>query len=266
MYDDMLYQTLSARIEYLEKIIAKKEVAFAHAPEGHLRFSTRGKQVYYFHRTDPKDLSGVYIKRSEIKKACALAQKDYDRKVLQSAKEELKALKLIMNSVKKDKLEMVFDKMPVQRQVLVTPAAISDAAFADEWQKIPYEAKPFSESGPEFYTGRGERVRSKTEILIADTLARYNVPYRYECPIKTRELGIIYPDFTALKVIERRAFIWEHFGMMDNPEYARKALKRIEILEQNGYFPGKNLIITYETEDSPIKTKLIAKMIETYLL
>ena len=53
--------------------------------------------------------------------------------------------------------------------------------------------------------------------------------------------------------------------MMDDPVYVEKALKKIAVYEQNGIFPGENLILTYETRMTPIRQKLIAFMIQHYL-
>ena len=39
----------------------------------------------------------------------------------------------------------------------------------------------------EFYTRKGERVRSKSELIIAEELQRYQVPYLYEKPLELKE-------------------------------------------------------------------------------
>lgn len=48
---------------------------------------------------------------------------------------------------------------------------------------------------------------------------------------------------------------WEHLGMMDDSNYVENALQKIALYEQNGIFPGKNLILTYETGKNPINQK-----------
>ncbi|MBQ9321830.1 MAG: hypothetical protein IJ239_05705, partial [Eubacterium sp.] len=70
--------------------------------------------------------------------------------------------------------------------------------YIRNWLDIQYPKKGFSEEGPEFYTSKGERVRSKSEVIIADTLARMGVPYRYEFPIRFSGTGTFHPDFTVL--------------------------------------------------------------------
>ena len=152
------------------------------------------------------------------------------------------------------------------RQVLIKPVTVPDRQFIEEWKQESYQPKGFQEGSPEYYTGSGIRVRSKSEILIADTLDRYNVPFRYEYPLSIKGFGTIHPDFTVLNVRERKEYLWEHLGMMDDPDYSEKALCRIEQYESDGYFPGEQLIITHETATHPLNTKLINKLIKRYLL
>ena len=60
--------------------------------------------------------------------------------------------------------------------------------------------------------------------------------------------------------------LWEHLGLMDIPEYAEKAIRKITAYEENGYFPGENLILTYETAGQPLNLKLLKDTIKRYLL
>lgn len=60
--------------------------------------------------------------------------------------------------------------------------------FIKNWEKKEYEGKSFFMGCPEYYTTKGERVRSKSEVIIADSLYRANVPYRYEYPLYLERL------------------------------------------------------------------------------
>ena len=130
---------------------------------------------------------------------------------------------------------------------------------------VEYEGKGFAEDAPEFYTSRGERVRSKSEWIIAELLEKEGIPYRYEYPVYLRGFGKVYPDFTVLNVRTRREIYWEHMGMMDNPVYAEKAVNKIHTYEQNGMFQGEDLLVTYETSKNPLNQKVIMRMIQRYL-
>ena len=59
---------------------------------------------------------------------------------------------------------------------------------------------------------------------------------------------------------------WEHDGRMDDPEYARKAIKKIETYEKNGIFPGQRLVLTFETLQDGLDMKIVEKLAREYLL
>ena len=54
--------------------------------------------------------------------------------------------------------------------------------------------------------------------------------------------------------------------MMDDLNYSENALKKIDLYSENGFFPGKNMIYTFESKDKPLNTEVIEKTIKTYLL
>ena len=92
------------------------------------------------------------------------------------------------------------------------------------------------------------------------------IPYKYERPLVLRTIGKVHPDFTVLNVRTREEFVWEHFGMMDDPGYCERNLGKIVAYEKDGFFPGKNFIMTFETKEHPLNTKIIDKLVENFLV
>ena len=45
--------------------------------------------------------------------------------------------------------------------------------------------------------------------------------------------------------------------MMDNPEYSKNAIQKIEMYIKNGYIPGKNLILTFETSKKSLNIQML---------
>lgn len=107
-------------------------------------------------------------------------------------------------------------------------------------------------------------VRSKSESLIAVSLAQHQIPFRYECLLDING-QILYPDFTIMHPISQKIFYWEHFGMMDNFNYAKETLCKLQLYCENNIIPGKNLITTYETSSSPLCYDTIEKYIQMFL-
>lgn len=80
----------------------------------------------------------------------------------------------------------------------------------------------FLEEGLIHRTTRGELVRSKSEVIIADLLDGLGLPYSYEQPFTGPDGSVRYPDFTVDDAETGRRLLIEHLGMMDRPDYVRR--------------------------------------------
>lgn len=141
--------SLINRKEQLIKICNEKRNALQNVPEGSLRISSSRNRVQYYLRNDPKNFVGSYIAKKDLPMVQQLAQKEYDKKILETEEQFLK-----------------------------------------KWQQNSYEGKTFAEDAPALFTVKGERVRSKSEVIIADLLEREKIPYHYEKPIWLKSWGM----------------------------------------------------------------------------
>lgn len=260
-----ILKLIEQRIAVIKQVICEQEAALSKAPEGTLNIAGSKDNPYYYYKKTSSDQSKKYLKASEKQLVEALCQKEYNQKVLQSAKKELYQLERLKKGYPNPAYDEVYEKIHPQRQKLVHPIVVPDEEFVKQWEQFEYIKKDFRDDAPEYYTDKGERVRSKTEILIANALTKHDIPYRYEAPLYLNGHGTIHPDFTVLNVRLRKEFYWEHMGMMDDFEYVEAALLRIEMYEKNDIFPGNKLILTHETARRPINSRNIEKMIFQYL-
>ena len=53
---------------------------------------------------------------------------------------------------------------------------------------------------------------------------------------------------------------------MDDPDYSKNAAGKVRLYTENGIIPGRRLIITLETQEEPLSTRVIENLIEEYLL
>ncbi len=256
---------IQERIQYLSNLIKEKQKALSRTPEGTLRITRCKGLPQYRCYSSVSDRSGKYISVKKMPLIRSLAQKAYDAEVLKSASAELSALKNCFRAYPGKTAEEVYDSLTLDRKALVTPIIETDDAFLRKWKETEYEGKGFTDDYPEMITDSGIRVRSKSEVIIADLLDRNNLPYRYECPLFLDDGRLIYPDFTILNVRLRKEILWEHLGMMDDPEYAETAVRKLNSLAHSGYLPGDNLILTFETRTAPLNTTLLKKLIRRYL-
>ena len=199
-----------------------------------------------------------------------MAQREYDEKLIQSLERVVSKLKEIETIYDDGILGNCFQKMCNARKKLVAPFIEPIDMKINRFMNEMYEPSIFEEDDKtEFYTLRNERVRSKSEIIIADELYRYEIPYRYEMPLILENWGksvIFRPDFTVMNKKNGKIYIWEHFGMMDNPEYIEKSIRKLDVYEKNGFFLGVNLLLSHETSKVPLSRIVLDSYIDYYLL
>ena len=259
-----LIDKLRERELFLEKMRARIEERQRTEPAGTLRISKSRGRVQFYHRETRSDRQGSYLRDGAL--AERLAQKDYDRKVLNVIKTEQDCLLQYLGVYESQTLEGVYPMLSEDRQKLVTPLVLPDELFVKEWMEKPYTGLGFAEDAPEYITDRGERVRSKSELIIANLLNRYHIPYRYEAPYELPGFGTVYPDYTVLNVRTRTTWYWEHQGMMDDPAYIERAVRKEQAYIRSGLLPGKGLILTSETQYTPLSVKVTEALIRAYLL
>ena len=73
-------------------------------------------------------------------------------------------------------------------------------------------------------------------------------------------------DFTIRHPLTGKLYYWEHFGMMDNPEYVSHACQKIKLYCDCGFIPSINLLLTFETRECPLGIDPIEKIMREYFL
>lgn len=227
-------------------------------PEGaSLRVIQRGEGYQYFMRHCGSKPTGDYIQKKNRKTAETLAQIEYDRKLIKNIKQRIEGLKRLC-FIPTDPFDHTLDQMVSGKRELIQPYRVSDETYISEWKNKDYIRLGFDEKAPEYYTRQGLRVRSKSEVIIADILDEMSVPFLYEKPLQIGS-ATVHPDFTLLNIRERREMYWEHFGMMDDMEYRNNAFQKMRKYEST--FRRSSLIWTFETERFPLNTKAVRNMI-----
>lgn len=257
-----MLKEIRKELEHLQNIQRQIEEMVRDVPEGKLRCAVnKGCYQYYSGKT--------YLgskKKAEIKK---MAQKEYCEKLNRKVEKRIRKLIELQNIYENEGLEQEYRNLHPARKCLVEALVKPIENMIEDFEKIEYIRKKFAEDDKtEYYTSKGERVRSKSEKIIADELYRYNIPYKYEMPIQLRvgNRSIpFYPDFTAMNKRTGKRWVIEHFGMMDKASYYENALQKLEIYERNNMLVGVDLIFLHETSDTPLNTNSLRKYIETYL-
>lgn len=116
-------------------------------------------------------------------------------------------------------------------------------------------------------TSRGDMVRSKSEVIIADHLARRAVEYSYERPL-TIDGVTKFPDFTIEDMESGVTVYWEHCGMLHVPSYRRRWEEKLAWYKSKGILPqdeggGKagTLVVTRDEPNGSIDSAKITKLL-----
>lgn len=265
-----LSDDLEKRIVLLEKVIGDKTAVLNKAPVGRIRCVKHKNHVEYYLLSKKGDNNGKYLSRANDFLARAIIQRDYNRKILNLLKKEWSVLRQLLKIYNQNSTEHLYETLSNNRRDVITPITLPRESYIQKWLDVEYKHKEISGLHGQYFSIKGLPVRSKSEVIIADTLDYYGIPFRYEFPVIMKNEHDTYidfhPDFYCLNVRSRKEIIWEHFGMMDDKDYCEKAIHKIKLYEKNGYFTGDKFIFTQETAAHPVTAKELELKTTKYLL
>jgi len=230
-------------------------------PAGRIRIQNKNNQIYYHHVEDNSDRNGIILSDKDKGLISNLIKKSYLEKVLKVARQEQLVLKKMLDDYPINTIEGVYSLLPQERQAMFKPVIPTDEMFLNDWINMPYTPKGFKEGTPFYTTQKGERVRSKSEQIIADRLFAAGIPYKYECPLRLKN-GIVHPDFTILRMSDRQEIYYEHLGKIGDKEYADDNVPKINRYVLSGIDLGKRLFLTMESGGAPFDVRVLDRMIE----
>ena len=253
-FEQMLIQT-NAKIKEIEEQIQS-------FPEGKILCLNNGKYIQWYQVEN-----GIkkYIPKKNIELARSLCYKQYLLSELQDLYTDRKALlgslKCYKNYESKEKKYFENEKY---REILKHIKSTENEEIM-AWRKEPYSRNTYNPGGLKFQSISGNILRSKSEVIIDQLLFMNAIPYRYECELKLGD-SVIYPDFTIRHPKTGEYLFWEHFGMMDNPEYVERNIEKMDVYERNGILLGENLLLTHETSKIPLCRNVLDSYIENYFI
>lgn len=260
---DYLLESAEVRKKELENFISLEKERLRNAPPGGLRITSNKSKPQYYYITEKGDKNGKYIPKSNLKFVKSLAQRDFEKKLLEMSEKQLALISSFIDEYTLLNPAAFFDGLKPYKKELVETVVLPSESFTKSWKAVKYNGRPFDSDAPELYSASGIRVRSKSEIIIADVLDKYKIPYRYEYPVKLNEYTA-YPDFYCLNPNTGEELIWEHFGLMDNSEYVSQALNKMAEYAKKGFCPQRNLISTFENALLPFTSKMAERQVKLY--
>ena len=254
-----LIKLIADRYELITRTVKALEERLKSFPDGRLVVEKHKGGTHFI--LVVKGQNKRYLSKNDSRLIEQLIQKDYYSKALRKGRKEIQVLRRTLRSYPDTVVEDVFDSLSEGRKEYAKPIILDDEQYAARWLAEPYKPKPFKKGAPVFYTLKGERVRSKSEVIIADRLFNKGIPYKYECPLKVGN-EVIHPDFTILRMSDRQIVYHEHCGKMSDPDYAQEIPDRNNKYAQRKIYQGDKLFYSFESAEYPLNVKLLNDFIE----
>lgn len=217
---------------------------------------------YYLEESNGKR---IYVKSENLEPVRKRIQRDYDLAVFDKLTDLRSKIDKFIKSYDAEAVAKEYERLCEARKKFVEPIMLSDEGFIRQWEnRYVGGMNPFPKEG-QYYTERGERVRSKSEKILADMFNKHHIPYAYEPCVTLHGGHTVYPDFALLNVKERRTIYWEHFGLASNGDYSTKALLKLRQYESSGFEIGRDLLFSVEAENTPLDVKGLEEKIRINL-
>ena len=262
----MLRKLLKQRKSFLQRIISQCNRWLAKTPSGSLSISCSRGVASFFQTSGTKNRRRL-SKINDSLLIQSLAKKDYYSSIIPIAENELNTIDKLLEIKENQTLGMVYENLHYERQKLLTPVEVTRERTLQQW--IEMSCTPSEPKSGKYYipTEQGEMVRSMNEYMIANALFHNGVPYKYEYPYEAINGKTLHPDFFIKNKNTGGEFFWEHFGMMDNPEYVMNSfMYKINLYAADGILLGKNLIATFSGGKYYLDEETINRIIKEYLL
>lgn len=251
---------LDEEIEKEEKLLNLAKVDVLKAPEGRIVTRKRKNGISYYQRIGGKDIN--ISDNPEFVKA--LKKKSIDRKACSIIDENLKNMRCLATVFKEYDRTEILKKMPEWYHFDYDTSKQCDGFFAIQ-NKDSFNPKTHIHK-----TSCGIYVRSKSEVIIVETLCKYRIPFYYEKAFYVKDknghiLYTFYPDFT-IPVNDNYFIIWEHFGLLSDSNYCQKSAKKLNVFQKEGFELGENLILTMDNSKGSCNSTYINKIVSEQLV
>ena len=267
---DRIITAIKERLKELDGHIGRLEKSIQDRGDGYLVLSHMRGHVRFYKRKGKYD-ERQYLRRDQTATIASLAQKKYETRLLEAAKaekEKLRSCLTLLSKTGNSDMNAVMTSMETEVLEFLKPDISTDDGFAKKWLEAKYYRAKRGE-GHIYETLNKDMVRSKSEVIIADRLFSAGIPYHYEqrLDLEDEHFNTIkyYPDFTILNKRTRKIYYWEHLGNLGDPDYCFKNLTKLEHYSDNGILLGKNLILTFESQNKPLYTANVDRLIKEFL-
>ena len=185
-----------------------------------------------------------------------------------------KQIQLIQKFIREfdeESLEKIYNELPEIKKLLVKTLENDTEKSVEKWENEKYETYRAFPENMIYETEKGEMVRSKSEVIIANVLYHHReiLEYRYEKPLELKTKDgkyiVIHPDFTIINKKTGKIYYYEHAGCMSDAKYASDFVKKINLYANNNIIQGSQLLVSYEAEDASLDINCVKKLVRSII-
>ncbi len=261
-------EIIRMEIKVQEKLLSDSEKIVLNAPEGTLYIRERKRGVSYYQvYKDRTGKGGKTIHRNinnQPQMIHALTEKKVAEKRIAKCSSNINMLNKMIEKYESCDYESILADLPGKYHLA---EKIHRDFLLEKWKNAPFSQCPKNPEKHIHETQYGELVRSKSEVIIANALYSYGIPFHYEerFPYPDENGRIYYPDFVIM-LPDGRKLYWEHFGLLSKMAYCQHNAEKLYHYQTHGVHIGKNLIITQDDAKGSCNSAFICKIIEEYIL
>lgn len=236
----------------------------ANLPEGTLRADVRGDKVYYSRRIGGRS---YYINSRDTKLIDQLKERKFNAIGLEIVEKNIRCLQILCENYHSFTTGDIVKRMPKSYLHDSESTGIFNGRYIDarDWENANYPKRDWNPlyKKPGHLTLKGDSVRSKSELTIANILYSNGIPYHYEEEMEID--GIMFcPDFKIYVEKSDRFVLLEHCGLMMNGDYQRSYGRKVARYIAADLMPWRDVFFTYDDRDGNLDTQIIQKIVEMF--
>lgn len=196
----------------------------------------------------------------------------YAKKALSVMDRDIKLLDSLIEKYIHPDYDTINSLLPLTYQTHLHSSGHSDTGMPQEaidWmQRLEEEKAQYPPYKPEQLKHPAlnkEKMRSKSEVIIANILLNAGIPFVYESPLLINGKNVL-PDFRILSLIDLKTeIIIEHQGMVFIEEYANKFIRSLKLYLQTDWVPNKNLFFTFDNAQEILDPEQVITILRKYV-
>ena len=259
MYNSISY--IMADLESQESLAKQYRHKLLELPKGKLSTSTIRGTTYYYKLVDGKKL---YLGKADCEEVKLLQTRAHLTEALKRIERNCTALHHLLEEYQSVEPDIINSKIPKAYQFSKqNDYQLTNWLDLQDWGSAEYDKNTKYPEKLIHRTVKGECVRSKSEVIIADILFLKGIEYHYE---ENLTLGkeTIAPDLKVAVASQRRFRRLEHFGMLSSSKYLEECLWKLRLYFSYKFVPWDDIIFTFEAQDGGIDAQTISWNIDQF--